>query len=164
MSKLATLEFHGGNLRFSSGHFTIFSETHREHMHGHNYRLEAAMTAPIGEPGITFDYAIFREKLAVCCQQLHSHFLLPTQSPYLEIKKTDEYIYAYFNGQALRFIPSDIVLLEISNITIEELSHWFIDQLLKDQRFIQQYAIHSMMVRVFNTPQHSATARWDAQR
>lgn len=159
--KLATLKFYGGTLSFSAGHFTIFSETERERLHGHNYSVEASLTAPLGEPGITFDYAIFREKLANLCRQLHSRLLLPALSPYLKIEEQDEHYQVTFNGRRMFFLKEDVLILNLSNITIEELSYWFIDQLVEEEKaFIQQYNIQQMMVKVFNGPQHSAKAKW----
>lgn len=156
--KLATLKFYGGNLHFSAGHFTIFSAHEREHIHGHNYSLEAAVTAPIGEPGITFDYAIFRQKLAELCRKIHSRLLLPKLSPYLQIQEESEHYRIIFDNQYMLLLKEDVILLDLSNITIEELSNWFIAQLLAEQNFLQQYRIHEISVTVFNGPQHSATS------
>lgn len=158
--KLATLKFYGGNLSFSAGHFTIFSATQREHLHGHNYRLEAAITAPLGEPGIAFDYAIFRQKLAGLCRQLHSRLLVPAQSPYLRIEETEEHYRITFNQKYMLILKEDVLLLALSNITIEELSHWFIDQLLLEQNFIRDYRIQAIAIKVFNGPEHSAKTKW----
>lgn len=158
--KLATLKFYGGNLSFSAGHFTIFSATHREYLHGHNYRLEASITAPLGEPGITFDYAIFRTKLADLCRKIHSRLLMPTLSPYLKIDEEADHYRVTFNNKYMLFLKEDVVLLSLSNITIEELSHWFIDQLVLEREFIQAYRIQGITVKVFNGPEHSAKTQW----
>lgn len=158
--RLATLKFYGGSLCFSAGHFTIFSATQRERLHGHNYRLEASITAPLGEPGITFDYAIFRNKLADLCRQLHSRVLLPQISPYLQIEETGDHYKVIFDNKYMLLLKEDVILLNLANITIEELSHWFIDQLKKEQGFLQEYKIHEMMVKVFNGPEHSAKTKW----
>ena len=162
--KLATLKFYGGNLCFSAGHFTIFSPTERERVHGHNYRLEASITAPLQEPGITFDYAIFRNKLANLCRQLHAHLLLPTQSPYLQIELQGEHVRVTFNKQYMLFLREDVLLLSLSNITIEELSHWFIDQLVLETEFIHTYRIQTIAVKVFNGPEHSAKTQWTREQ
>jgi 6-pyruvoyltetrahydropterin/6-carboxytetrahydropterin synthase len=159
--KLATLKFYDGNLSFSAGHFTIFSATQRERLHGHNYRLEAAVTAPLLEPGITFDYAIFRNKLAELCQSIHSKFLLPALSPYLQIEENTEHYRVTFNNKYMLLLKEDVMLLSLHNITIEELSHWFVDQLIADQNFIRDYNIHEISVKVFNGPGHSAKTKWD---
>ena len=159
--KLSNLQFYSGkDLSFSAGHFTIFSATSRERIHGHNYRLEAAVTAPLGEPGISFDYAIFRNKLANLCRQLHSRLLLPSLSPYLQIKTEDEHYRVIFDQKYMLFLKEDVMLLTLPNITIEELSHWFIDQLALEKDFIRDFHIQEMTVKVYNGPEHSATSQW----
>ena len=160
MNKLATLEFYGGNLSFSAGHFTIFSSIQREFLHGHNYRLEACVTAPLNEPGITFDYGIFRQKLAQLCRQLHSRFLLPQTSPYLTIQDIGDHYQVTFNHQYMLLLKQDVVLLPLSNITLEELSAWFINQLQQDQEFICQYDIQKIDIKVFNGLEHSSMRSW----
>ena len=160
--KLATLKFYGGNLSFSAGHFTIFSATQRERLHGHNYRLEASITAPLNEPGIAFDYAIFRNKLADLCRKIHARLLLPSLSPYLKIIELEEHYKVVFNDQYMLFLKEDVLILELSNITIEELSHWFIDQIKKEQDFLRNYQIQEMMIKVFNGPEHSAKTKWNS--
>ena len=162
--KSATLKFYGGNLGFSAGHFTIFSATERECLHGHGYRLEASVTAPFSEPGITFDYAIFRNKLAHLCRKLHSRLLLPTQSPHLQIFAESQHYRVVFNNQFMLLLKEDVVLLELSNITIEELSRWFIEQLLLEPNFIEQYKIQAITVKVYNGLEHSAKTKWASDR
>ncbi len=154
------LKFYGGNLSFSAGHFTIFSATEREYLHGHGYRLEASITAPFGEPGITFDYAIFRNKLAQLCRKLHSRLLLPALSPYLNITEEPEHYRVVFNKKFMLLLKEDVILLQLCNITIEELSRWFIDQLLLEPDFIEQYKIQAITVKVYNGPEHSAKTKW----
>lgn len=158
--KLATLKFYGGNLSFSAGHFTIFSETEREKVHGHNYRLEASIIAPLNEPGITFDYTIFRTQLALLCRKIHARLLLPTFSPYLKIDEEDEHYRVTFNQKYMLFLKEDVLLLPLSNITIEELSRWFIDQLTLEKDLIHNYRISEITVKVFNGPEHSAQTKW----
>jgi 6-pyruvoyltetrahydropterin/6-carboxytetrahydropterin synthase len=156
VERLVELNFYGGNLKFSAGHFTIFNATKREHLHGHNYFLQATIITSLHEPGISFDYSIFRNKLADLCLQIHSKFLLPEQSPYLEIEKLDEHYRVTFNKKQMLLLQEDIILLPLKNITIEELSHWFWQQLHQDQAFIAQYGIQKISIQVFNGLEQSA--------
>jgi len=162
MNRLATLHFHGGDLSFSAGHFTVFSETHREYLHGHHYRLDVSVTAPLDDLGLTFDYAIFDNKLAALCDQLDKHVLMPENCRYLSVKDEDPHYRITFNGQYMLLLKTDVILLPIQNITIEELSDWFIRQIEKDQDFLKQYQIRDISVRIFNGLDHSATAVWQA--
>ena len=160
MTKLVTLEFFRGSLRFSSGHFTIFSATERERLHGHNYYLEASIQAHMGEPGITFNYEIFRDYLSNLCNQLHLYFLIPTQSPYLIINEIGSNYEVIYNHEKLIFPKSDTLLLSLANTTLEELSQWFVEQLVKDSVFIQQHRIKAITIKCFNGSEHSASAEW----
>lgn len=162
LSSRVTLEFYRHNLKFSAGHFTIFSSTSRERLHGHNYYLEAAISADMGEPGITFNYKIFRQRLVNLCQQLHLFFLLPKHSPYLQITEQEQHYHIVFNHDSFLFPKGDVLLLPVANITLEELSRWFIEQLAADEQFIASYHIHSISIKCFNGHAHSATAEWTA--
>ncbi len=164
MPETRTIELHRGGLKFSAGHFTIFSATEREKLHGHNYFVEVAITAEIGEPGILFDYRIFKKQLKQLCDQLNQRFLLPSQSPYLQLEEDEHYCYAHFNQQKIPFLKEDVLILPLSNITLEELSTWFVEQVTSDQAFIQQYGIHALTLKVYNGMAHSATATWQLKR
>lgn len=160
MLNVKTLEFYGNRLRFCAGHFTIFSAKKREKLHGHNYHVQASLTAVLSEPGIIFDYSLFRNKLANLCQKLHSCFLLPSESPYLHITEDEQYYYAQFNQQKIPFLKEDVLFLPLTNITIEELSRWFLQEVLADQAFIHHYQITEIIIKVFNGEDHCAKAQW----
>ncbi|MDC0574224.1 6-carboxytetrahydropterin synthase, partial [Luminiphilus sp.] len=48
MSQLATLHINKQAHKFSAAHFTIFSATDRERLHGHNYGVSARIVAVMG--------------------------------------------------------------------------------------------------------------------
>ena len=155
-----TLEFNEGFCRFSAGHFTIFSRTHREHLHGHNYSLAASVTAAIQEPGLTFDYAIFKNKVKSTCEPLDRRFLLPANCPYLTFEESGDYCTAIFNQEKIPFLKKNILLLPIKNTTLEELSQWFLNQIISDKPWMKTYAIVTMTLKVFNGPEQNAVAQW----
>src|SRR3990167_4880738 len=135
-NKDITLYFNGGKLKFSSGHFTIFSKTEREPLHGHNYTLEVIVTTAINEPGITFDYRLFEEKLIQLCRTLNWHTLIPEKSPYLNIETDDHHYQMTFNHESMWLLKKDVVLLPLENVTLETLSQWFVDQVKGKKPFI----------------------------
>lgn len=154
MTETVELVFQGGQMRFSAGHFTIFSAEKRERLHGHNYHLAARVTAEVMAPGMTFDYDVFRQKLIDLCQQLHSRFLIAGDSPYLTITEDAQYYRVTFAGETMPFLKNDVLILPITNITIEALSCWFVDQIRADNTFIDTYRIRSFDVTVFNGETH----------
>src|SRR3989338_3383271 len=155
-TKQATLYFNEGKLKFSAGHFTIFSKTQRETLHGHNYTLEIMVKTQMQEPGITFDYRLFEEKIIHLCQQLNWHFLVPSRSPYLIIQDDGEHYEIIFNHESMWLLKKDVVLLELDNITLETLSEWFAQQVQNDADFMQKFYIQQLQVKVFNGPAHAA--------
>lgn len=160
MTRIASLEIHKEEFSFSAGHFTIFSATEREQMHGHNYYVSIAFNKKIQHNGLSFDYRYYKKKMLALCNQLDRHFLLPSQSPYLQIEEDGEYMSAYFNHKKLLFLKEDIIILPISNITIEELSFWFLQKILEDQQEIEQHGISGITIKVYNGPGQSGGATW----
>ena len=63
MTQLATLHIDKQAHKFSAAHFTIFSETERERLHGHNYGVSARIVAEMGENGFSADYNVYKRCL-----------------------------------------------------------------------------------------------------
>lgn len=156
------LQIHKEAFSFSAGHFTIFSATERETMHGHNYHVSVSFDIMVSHNGLSFDYRVYKKKLQALCDKIDRHFLLPQFSPYLTISQTheqDEYYYAYFAGKKMPFLKEDVVILPLANITIEALSSWFLSGLVTDDADLQKHAILDIQVDVFNGPEQSGSTR-----
>lgn len=160
--RVASLEIHKEEFSFSAGHFTIFSATEREQMHGHNYYVSIKFKKIIHENGLSFDYRHYKKKILALCDQLDRHFLLPSKSPYMPLEDNGEYWAAHYNHKKLQFLKEDVIVLPLTNITIEELSHWFLEQLLENQDDIKRHGIQQITINVFNGPGQSGGATWDA--
>ena len=158
--RLASLEIHKEEFSFSAGHFTIFSETEREQLHGHNYYVSLELKKVIADNGLSFDYRYYKKKILALCDQLDRHFLLPENSRYLPIHDEGDYWIAHFNGKKLPFLKEDVVMLPLTNITIEELSHWFLQKILEEKADIERHGIRGITVKVFNGPGQSGGASW----
>ena len=158
--RLAHLEIHKEELSFSAGHFTIFSATEREHLHGHNYNVHAIFHIEIEKNGLSFDYRLYKKKILALCDQLDRRFLLPGQSPYLSVERDGDYVVATFNQQKIPFPKDDVTILPLTNITIEELSRWFLEKLTSGTAELLQYHIHGITVNVYNGPGQSGGAMW----
>ncbi|EKD91753.1 MAG: hypothetical protein ACD_29C00403G0003 [uncultured bacterium] len=156
-----TLHLDRGKLKFSAGHFTIFSKTERETLHGHNYTLSVLVTAEQIAPGITFDYRLLTQKLSGLCQLLHLKFLVPMQSPFLEISEDNQHVEIIFNHESMWLLKKDIVMMPIENISLEDLSQWFIDRITQDQLFLSEHKIKKIVITVYNGPHHGAEAMYE---
>lgn len=156
--RVANLEIHKEEFSFSAGHFTIFSATEREQLHGHNYNVSIQFEIEITHNGLSFDYRYYKKKILALCEQLDRHFLLPSLSPYLQIEDGEDYWFAHFNHKKIPFLKEDVVLLPLTNITIEELSHWFLQQILANETELKNHLIRNITVKVFNGPGQSGGA------
>ncbi|HVY53711.1 MAG TPA: 6-carboxytetrahydropterin synthase [Gammaproteobacteria bacterium] len=164
MSRSAILQLHQDALQFSAGHFTILSPTEREDLHGHNYSVSAKFEVLIHHNGMAFDYRLYKQKLNELAAQLDRRFLLPSQSPYLRIEDTGEFWIAHFNNEKIPFLKRDIVILPISNVTIEELSYWFLQQLTLDNSELLQNQIQNITIQVYNGPSQSGASYWEQEQ
>ena len=126
---LTRIEISKEYLNFSAGHFTIFSATERENLHGHNFRIRCNMTAPIGADGMAFDYVMLKRVLKALCDELDERLLLPERSPHLRIERVDRMVIAWFGEERLTFLERDVLLLPIRNVTIEELAELLLARL-----------------------------------
>ena len=124
MLRLTTIQLSKEYHEFSAGHFTMFSATHRERMHGHNFTVNAAIDVVVQDNGIAFDYVIYKKKLSTLCKNLNGYFLLPSQSPYLTIEEQEDYYVGHFNNEKIPLPKADVVLLPLRNISVEELARW----------------------------------------
>ena len=120
------------NIHFNAAHFTIFSQTKRERLHGHDYFIKAFVMSNIDpETGICFDHGILKNLLKRLAESVDEYFLLPADSPFLSSKKVNENI-EFFYGQQFFSLPmSDVKILPVANISNESLVKWLQSELLK---------------------------------
>ena len=149
--RLVSIDIAKQAMNFSIAHFTIFSATEREDLHGHNYQVECEVTAPLTEDGLMFDYAILKDTLRQMCEDVDEKTVLPENSPHLEIVREDGYVVAIFNGERLPFLPRDVITLPIANTSVEAFAHYFLDELAVEKSLAGR-DIRQITVRVSSSP------------
>jgi 6-pyruvoyltetrahydropterin/6-carboxytetrahydropterin synthase len=132
MERLTTLYIDKESHKFSAAHYTIFSATERERLHGHNYSVSARIVAPVGDNGFSADYNVYKTRLARLCEALDEYMLLAGDSPYQQIEEAGACYRVTYNGQEMLFLQSDTQVLPIRNATIEEFSHYLLQGLLAE--------------------------------
>ena len=157
---LTTVELQKESMKFSAGHTTIFSATEREPLHGHMYNVYLALTTVVEENGMTFDYRYYKERIHKLCKFLNQTFLMPELSPFLKMTEDDEYYYFTFNHKKIPFLKEDVTLMPLTNITVEELSRWFVMELIQDVQELEKHRIEKVVVKVFSAPGQSASHEW----
>lgn len=50
--------------------------------------------------------------------------------------------------------------MPLANITVEELSRWFVEELIKDKAELDSHRIEKIVVKVFSAPGQSASHDW----
>lgn len=164
MSRTTIIELSKESFKFSAGHFTIFSKTERENLHGHNFNVSVSFVAEVSENGICFDYGIFKSKITSICQELNETFILPTNSPFLSIETTDDSYYAIFNGEVIPFLKRDVTLLPISNTTVEEFARYILEKIVSNKNEFEKYQILEMIVKVSSVHGQSGAYTWKKQQ
>ena len=144
---------------FSIAHFTIFSATSREDLHGHHFQVECELEAPVGDDGLVFDYAIIKRALKELCDSLDEKTVLPTLSPHLEISTRDGYVSGTFDGETLLFLPRDVLVLEVANTTVEEFSRYFLDSIVSHPALANR-GVREVLVRVSSSPGQHGVSTW----
>lgn len=164
MQNTSFIEIQREAMNFSVGHFTIFGPTEREPLHGHNYQAYLGIESLKNSDGLCFDYRWYKKKMIEHCRALNQSLLLPTKSQYLTLQEDEKYIIANFNGERLPFLKSDVTLLPLANITVEELSRWFIEKLLEDGATLENHGVVAMTVKVFSGPGQSGSTTWQRKK
>lgn len=159
--QLSIIELQKEAMHFSAGHFTIFSATERENFHGHNYQVGISLSTWVEKNGLSFDYRFYKKCMQILCKKLDQTFLMPGKSPYLTWEEKNGYLWFTFNDQKIPFLPSDVTIIPVSNITVEELSRLFVEELLKDAKQLKEHHIHKIVVKVFSGQGQSGSSSWE---
>ena len=156
---LTSIEISKDYLHFSSAHFTLFSASEREDLHGHTFYIAVTIDAVVQEDGLAFDYNLVKAKLKGLCDELDEKVLLPERSPFLTLTREPDYLIAQFADERIPFLPRDVLTLPVRNITVEELAQWFLERLQGDAQIVA-LGLKKILLRVSSGPGQWATAAW----
>lgn len=132
MEQLTTLYIDKESHKFSAAHFTIFSASERERLHGHNYSVSARIVAPMGDNGFSADYNVYKNRLKALCDGLDEYMILAGESPYQQIASQGDCYEVRFADDVMLFLRKDTLVLPIRNATVEEFSRYLLAQLVRD--------------------------------
>lgn len=158
--KIVTLELFHQEMKFSAAHFTIFSSTERETLHGHNFQLRVEVTAEVDSNGLIFDYTKLRKHLIQLCRSLNEFCLIAEKSPYLKIRNQTASYEIIFNQQSMLLLKEDVKLLPLANISTEELATWFLEEIEKNEIIRETHSLKSLTTKISTCPgQYSSVTR-----
>jgi len=102
-------------------------------MHGHNYALNARILGEESSKGLVFDFLPLKKKLRKIADEL-DHKVLLAEGMKDMVKEDGEYIIK-INGKRYVFPEEDVVLLDINQVTTEELARYLLDRVIDDIDF-----------------------------
>ncbi len=152
MERLTTIYIDKESHKFSAAHFTVFSATERERLHGHNFSVSARIVAPVDNNGLTGDYAVYKNQLRRLCDTLDEYTLIPAESPYLTIDEEGDYYRVTHDQDTLVLLKADTLIIPVRNTTVEDLSHYLLETLVEDKPFLEAQDIREIEVMVSSGP------------
>jgi len=161
--RMTIIEIQKEAMKFSSAHFTIFSPTVREPLHGHNYYVYMGLHTEVLDNGLSYDYRTYKKTAYELCRELNQRVLVPLHSKYLEIREDDTHVHLRFNEDTMSLMKKDVKFLPICNITVEELSTWFLQKLTADPAALKRDHIKAIDVKVFTGPGQSGSSHWQSE-
>ncbi|HEY8272281.1 MAG TPA: 6-carboxytetrahydropterin synthase [Pseudobdellovibrionaceae bacterium] len=146
------------NFKFSSAHFLIFDENSAERLHGHNYqvRVEIGIPDPAAIKGTGFfvDFNIFKKYIKSALDRWDERVLLPKDHPEMKIQVKGAVLEVNFRDRFYAFPKNEVVLLPITNTSVEQLSRLLAEDFLKE---FSSHSVSFISVYVEETPGQGAT-------
>jgi 6-pyruvoyltetrahydropterin/6-carboxytetrahydropterin synthase len=128
-----TLRLAKGDFKFSAAHFTLFSATEAEPLHGHNYRVLVEVGGDeLDALGLLIETGILKRRIRELLVGLDDRVLLPERSPLLTLAVQDGAVDCRYADRAYRFPEREVVLLPLVNVTMELLARLVWRQLAED--------------------------------
>lgn len=117
------------NFKFSSSHFTLFSESDAEHLHGHNYSVsvKATFDKVDSKTEMAMDFHSIKKEIRSVCEKLDEKILIPEDSPFLKIQKSPHYpghTEVRYKKRVYCFPTDEIFFVPVANITSEALARY----------------------------------------
>ncbi|NRA40910.1 MAG: 6-carboxytetrahydropterin synthase [Pseudomonadales bacterium] len=160
MNRLTTIEIDKDYLKFSAAHFTVFSATERERLHGHNFRVIARFVAEVNDNGMCVDYSVLKKKVQQVCDDLDEYTLIAANSPYLQITEQDDFYLVKHHNDSMMYLKADTLLLPVANTTVEEFSDYILQQILQDDAFKQACEFKQIDIWVSSGPGQKGMSSW----
>lgn len=161
MTEYTSLYIDKESHKFSAAHFTIFSATERERLHGHNYSVSASFLAPMGDNGFSADYNVYKNRLAQLCDELDEYMILAANSPHQQVEEEGDFYRVHFNGEQMLFLKSDTLLLPLRNATVEEFAGYLLQKLVA---LSEGDGLRRIELFVASGPGQKAGAVWESEQ
>lgn len=147
-----TLHLFKQNFKFSAAHFLIFDKKNAEKLHGHNYQVAVDLSVPSefieSEKGYFVDFNVFKKQIKHRLEQWDEVVLLPEKHPDMKIKEKGPSLEIHFRDRFYVFPKDEVLLLPITNTSVEQLSKILARDFLT---FFRDLGVKKVRVRVEET-------------
>ncbi|MHA1115927.1 MAG: 6-pyruvoyl trahydropterin synthase family protein [Candidatus Heimdallarchaeaceae archaeon] len=146
---------------FSCSHIVI-GESFFEKLHGHNYTVQVNIVGQQSKDNMVVNFYDIKRIVQPVVDSLDHHLILPRYNKHLEIIETDKQVIIKVPRLDKEYeIPKeDVKILPIENTTVEELSRYFTELLIKEKEFNEKN-IKSLKVSVCEDDGQGVTYIWE---
>ncbi len=129
MSK--SLEYFREDLQLNCGHFVV-SDHLVEPIHGHSYKISVEIYGdPLEGYDVLVDFLDLKPIFKAWELEFNLKTFIPTKNPRLNLKISDQSIKCTHSTKFYEFPSSSVILLPIENTTVEYISGYLLDRLVK---------------------------------
>lgn len=115
--------------KFAAAHFTVFPDGNVERLHGHNYVVAVGLVGDTLDMGLIFPFHLIKPEIQKFCDHWDERVLLPKQCKWLTISEAGDQLDLHLKTPRVNkhysFPREDVVLLDIDNISCENLAKLF---------------------------------------
>lgn len=149
------------SLVFSAAHFITFNGNICERLHGHNWRLDVAISGKLDENGYVFDFIAIRDACLQLVSELDHSVLLPDRHPQITVAVSadEQEVTAAFEDRRWVFPREDCRILPIPNTTAELIADWIGRRLIELLDLHEKTELNELRVSVEENFGQWATAR-----
>lgn len=154
-----TLHLAKENFKFSAAHFLIFDEKNAEKLHGHNYQVTVDLEVAggdLGSKGFFVDFNVFKKDIKARVDMWDERVLLPETHPDMKFTRNGPSLEVRFRDRFYVFPADEVVLLPVTNTSVEQLS-----KLLAEEFFLRfrPHQVAAVRVSVEETRGQGASTR-----
>lgn len=114
------------DFKFSTAHFTVFSSSSAEDLHGHNYRVRVEIAGgTLDQHGLLMEVGPVKSAIRRLCAELDASTILPERSSMVRVASAGGEVEVRYGARVYRLPEAGVRILAIRNTSIEELAIWF---------------------------------------
>jgi len=119
------------NIKFSACHF-IAGHARCGKLHGHVYVIQMVLYGEKGDNGMVMDFIDLKQTLRRIVEEFDHKVLLPGNSSRVHLYRSEKEVEAKIDGKRYVFPIEDVLVLDISESSAEEIAEAMLDRILEE--------------------------------